>query len=137
MDQSICIKSVQDEHARPGVCTVPSIFSQRVRRRRRPGVLGGRGREGDFFFLTPDGGRNAPIAPSRVPYYPTDPGVASKRPKTATEHILFGAYCLCCLLATFEYLPVLEGPASPLQTKSAGLPGITRQRVGLPLKIFD
>jgi len=32
---------------------------------------------------------------------------------------------------------VLEGRGPPLQTKSAGLPGITRQRVGLPLKIFD
>ena len=32
---------------------------------------------------------------------------------------------------------VLEGRSPPLQTKSAGLPGITRQRVGLPLKIFD
>ena len=32
---------------------------------------------------------------------------------------------------------VLEGWGSPLQTKSAGLPGIMRQRVGLPLKIFQ
>jgi len=32
---------------------------------------------------------------------------------------------------------VLFGSRAPLQTKSAGLPGITRQRVGLPLKIFD
>jgi len=32
---------------------------------------------------------------------------------------------------------VLEGRGPPLQPKSAGLPGITRQRVGLPLKIFD
>ena len=31
---------------------------------------------------------------------------------------------------------VLEGRGRPLQPKSAGLPGITRQRVGLPLKIF-
>jgi hypothetical protein len=31
---------------------------------------------------------------------------------------------------------VLEGRGRPLQSKSAGLPGITRQRVGLPLKIF-
>jgi hypothetical protein len=31
---------------------------------------------------------------------------------------------------------VLEGRGFPLQTKSAGLPGITRQRVGLPLKIL-
>jgi len=32
---------------------------------------------------------------------------------------------------------VLEGRGRPLQPKSAGLPGITRQRVGLPLKIFQ
>ena len=32
---------------------------------------------------------------------------------------------------------VLEGRAPPFQPKSAGMPGITRQRVGLPLKIFD
>jgi len=31
---------------------------------------------------------------------------------------------------------VLEGRGRPFQPKSAGLPGITRQRVGLPLKIF-
>jgi len=31
---------------------------------------------------------------------------------------------------------VLEVRGRPLQPKSAGLPGITRQRVGLPLKIF-
>jgi hypothetical protein len=31
---------------------------------------------------------------------------------------------------------VLEGRGRPLQPKSVGLPGITRQRVGLPLKIF-
>ena len=31
---------------------------------------------------------------------------------------------------------VLEGRGRPLQPKSTGLPGITRQRVGLPLKIF-
>jgi len=31
---------------------------------------------------------------------------------------------------------VLEGRGRPLQPKSAGLPGIMRQRVGLPLKIF-
>jgi len=30
---------------------------------------------------------------------------------------------------------VLEGRGLPLQPKSAGLPGITRQRVGLPLKM--
>jgi len=32
---------------------------------------------------------------------------------------------------------VLEGRGPPLQPKSAGLPGTTRQRVGLPLQIFD
>ena len=31
---------------------------------------------------------------------------------------------------------VLEGRGRSLQPKRAGLPGITRQRVGLPLKIF-
>jgi hypothetical protein len=30
-----------------------------------------------------------------------------------------------------------RGAGVPLQTKSAGLPGITRQRVDFPLKIFD
>jgi len=43
----------------------------------------------------------------------------------------------------FLFMPsgaVLKGRGSPLQTKSAGLPGppgITRKRAGLPLKIFD
>ena len=32
---------------------------------------------------------------------------------------------------------VLEGRGSPLQPKGAGQPGITRKRVGFPLKILD
>jgi hypothetical protein len=33
--------------------------------------------------------------------------------------------------------PSPRGTGGPPPPKSAGLPGITRQRVGLPLKIFD